>query len=132
MAHSNRQKLRDDRGGKTRHQDQKAQRKARYGNTFDPQARIKELEAWQRKMEEDRQQKGKSAVVVARKKHINMWPTTIERRKGALERLKTMVIVAEREVIREHGASSPEHKYFLGTDWLSTRNVQISILLKRI
>ncbi len=46
MAHSNRQKLRDDRGGRTRHQDNKVKRK-RYQSTFDLSARMAELRKWE-------------------------------------------------------------------------------------
>jgi hypothetical protein len=46
MAHSNRKKIREKRGGKTRHQMFKAARKAKNKAAFDPQERIRELNVY--------------------------------------------------------------------------------------
>jgi len=47
MAHSNRKKLKEERGGKTKNQLEKEKRQAAMKNPAkDPQKRIKELEEW--------------------------------------------------------------------------------------
>lgn len=57
MAHSNRQKLRDARGGKTQHQDNKSKRK-RYQSSFDASARIAELRRWEEQRNDKPEEKG--------------------------------------------------------------------------
>ena len=121
------------RGGKTKHQSLKEQRKTRYKSAHDPNQRIKELQAHQTQLDEIRAGNGPKAQSEGKKvKRINMWASTIERRIGALNRLKTQIIAAEKDILDEFKIDSPEHKFFLGTDWLSVRKNQINTLQHRI
>lgn len=80
MAHSNRQKLRDARGGKTRHQFNKT-RAPKYANNGAD--RIKELEVWLLKKNE----KGATNSKVVKVKRIPMIKPILKRRRNALKRL---------------------------------------------
>jgi len=85
MAHSNRTKLRDGRGGMTRNQQKKARRMA-VKQTKDPAARIKELEEWV----ENRNKKVDAPTVSGRnRRSISMLASAKRRRKSALGRLET-------------------------------------------
>lgn len=85
MAHSNRQKLRDARGGKTRHQFRKVQRAAKYGNNASE--RIKELEAWLALPKEERNKPVRKGGKAKRVKRFSMSKRAIARRNGALSRI---------------------------------------------
>ena len=80
MAHSNRKRLKDARGGKTRHQFNKT-RAPKYANNGAD--RIKELEAWMLKKQDKTVATSKTAKV----KHIPMIKPIIKRRLSALKRL---------------------------------------------
>lgn len=109
MAHSNRQKLRDARGGKTRHQDEKSRRYASR-STFDASTRIRELESWQKQRDEDRTRGGRPNEVVA-KRHINMWESTVERRKSALARLEFHLDVANKVLDSPHSTDDAKEHF---------------------
>ncbi len=91
MSHSNRQTLRDARGGKTRHQDMKASRKAKYRSAFDPAERIKVLQAHQIQLDLARMGKGPKSEITTKARTINMWASTVKRRVGALGRLEAQL-----------------------------------------
>ena len=103
MAHSNRQKLRDARGGRTSHQDQKANRKNKR-STFDADARIKELNAWSISRTEKQEAKVAGVKPTTWCKH----ESSKVRRRGALERLQIihatqihMPLIAKHRVEKE-------------------------------
>lgn len=103
MAHSNRQKLRDARGGRTSHQDAKSNRKNKR-STFDADARIKELNAWQLSRTEKQVAKVAGIKPTSWCKHLS----ARTRREGALARLLViqatqihMPLIAKQRVKRE-------------------------------
>jgi len=130
MAHSNRQKLRDARGGLTKNQAGKAARRARYKSNFDPQARIKELQDWERQRDE---QKGVIKTTgESKKRRPSMTKSAQRRRTVVLEKTKQLVIAAERDVIRTHGSNSQEHKDLISGDWMRRHTSLIMTLKSRI
>lgn len=82
MAHSNRKRLKDARGGKTRHQFRKAKRAPKYANNG--AERIKELEAWMLKKQD---KTVATSTKIVKVKRIPMIKPIVKRRLSALKRL---------------------------------------------
>jgi hypothetical protein len=87
MAHSNREKIRESRGGKTKHQVGKISRQ-RNKSTFDAQARIKELDAYMRSLTE---KKTPTVAGAPKPKSYDRKESTVERRKGVIQRLEVQL-----------------------------------------
>lgn len=86
MAHSNRKKIRDSRGGKTKHQAAKAAKRTKYRSNFDLDARLKELKADEQARLENKPAENKHTTVQKR-----TWSNTLStqrRRIKALDALK--------------------------------------------
>lgn len=87
MAHSNRKKLRDSRGGKTKHQARKAAKAARCRSTFDLDARLRELKA-DEEARTNKTMQQKTEHVVVNKRTWSKKQSAQRRRINALDRLK--------------------------------------------
>jgi len=102
MAHSNRKKKREERGGKTRHQALKAMRASKYSSA-DKTARIKELEAWSESLAEKRKNPTDTTpkTVTKVKKKVNM--------KGRVKDRRTRVLAARQAQLL--AGTKPEKRY---------------------
>lgn len=125
MAHSNRKKIKASRGGMTKNQAMKA------GRSGKQQERLRNVLQWQKEREEALIQAQKHNIKVEDKpmRKVNMWPSTIERRKGALTRLKVAVIAEERDVEKNAKESL---ELWRRTPRITRINNEISTLIKRI
>lgn len=84
MAHSNRQKLKDLRGGLTKHQSMKTGRKNKYRSDFDPEARIRELNKWTEDLLMNKSKKEEKQTSSKRVRRVNMKLSVVERRKKVI------------------------------------------------
>lgn len=96
MAHSNRQKLRDERGGRTKHQDKKFKNQNRYKSGFNAESRLIELKAWTASLEEERNKKAEiKGPTVIDVKHFSKKESAKKRRFNVIARI-TAIIEADK------------------------------------
>lgn len=99
MAHSNREALKEARGGRTKNQDMKFKRKNRYQSNFNAEARMIELKKWS----EERQSKTEQKIDPTQKRrHYSMLRDAQKRRRKVIASITTRLVyeVREQSIVR--------------------------------
>lgn len=130
MAHSNRKKLRDARGGLTKHQAAKAAKKAKYRFSFDPVARMAELKKWSDEMAEKRANGGKETTVVVKRRRFSMTKPAQMRRLRVVQRLEANLAKGTKMTMLAHDTELTE--YYLDNEDKAQINNLIKVLRSRI